>query len=77
METRLHRNSSENRLEKKWTKRDVDWSNQELVKSLDKHRLVSREGEIPYRNYLRIENTNITANEAANIIVNCFDLDTI
>jgi hypothetical protein len=77
METRLHRNSSENRLEKKWTKRDVNWSNQELVKSLDKYRLISREGEIPYRNYLRIENTNITANEAANIIVNCFDLDTI
>jgi len=25
---------------------------------------------------LRIDNTNISANEAANIIVNCFDLDT-
>ena len=77
IETRLRRNSSENRLEKKWTKRDVDWSNDELVKSLDKYRLVSKEGEIPYRNYLRIENTNITANETANIIVNCFDLDVV
>ena len=77
VETRLHRNSTENRLEKKWTKRDVDWSNDELVKSLDKYRLISKDGEIPYRNYLRIDNTNITANEAANIIVNCFDLETI
>lgn len=76
VETRLKRNSSENRLEKKWTKRDVDWSNEELLKSIDKYRLISKDGEIPYRNYLRIENTNITANETANIIVNCFNLDT-
>ena len=76
VETRLKRNSSENRLEKKWTKRDVDWSNDELLKSLDKYRLISKDEEIPYKNYLRIDNTNISANEAANIIVNCFDLDT-
>ena len=76
VETRLHRNATENRLDKKWTKRDIDWSNEELLMSLDNYRLVSKEGEIPYRNYLRIDNTNINANEAANIIVNCFDLDT-
>jgi len=76
IETRLKRNSTENRLEKKWTKRDIDWSNEELLRSIDKYRLVSKEDEIPYRNYLRIDNTNISANETANIIVNCFDLET-
>jgi len=76
IETRLKRNSTENRLEKKWTKRDIDWSNEELLRSIDKYRLVSKEDEIPYKNYLRIDNTNISANETANIIVNCFDLET-
>ena len=48
--TRLKRNISENRLEKKWTKRDVEWSNNELLSSMSKHRMISHENEITYDN---------------------------
>lgn len=74
LETRLKRNQTENRLEKKWTKRDTEWSENEMVKSMDKYRLVSKEDEIPYENYIRIDNTNISARETAEIIVNAFNL---
>lgn len=75
LETRLKRNVTENRLEKKWTKRDTEFSENEMVRSMQKYRLQSHDDEIPYDNYLRIDNTNISAAEVAEIIVDVFDLE--
>lgn len=69
VQTRLDRNITENRLEKKWTKRNTEWSNNELVKSMDKHRMTSHEGEVPFKPYLRIDNTNIDPITCANMII--------
>lgn len=73
-EVRLERNKTENRLKYKKSKRNQDFS-QMLIYDEDKnHRLISNEGEIPFENYLRIDNTNLSADEVADMIINEFDL---
>ena len=70
---RLERNVSENRLKNKPSKRDIDWSNKRLIDDDNNHRLVSFEGEIPFDNNLRIDNSNLSAKEAAKIIKDAID----
>lgn len=74
VDTRLKRNVTENRLKKKWTKRNTEWSNRDLLKGMDKHRMTSLNGEVTYENYIKIDNTNLSAKETANIIKEHFDL---
>ena len=73
-EVRLARNASENRLKHKVSKRNVEWSNQRLIADDQKYRCQSLPGEIPWDNYLRIENEHISAAEAAQMIKEYFDL---
>ncbi len=73
-EVRLERNATENRLLHKASKRDIEISNQRLIRDDANHRCVSYEGEIPFDNYLRIDNTDITAAEAARMIQERFKL---
>ena len=58
----------------KASKRDIASSNQRLINDDNQHRCVSREGEITFDNYLRIENSDKAADEAARMIKECFDL---
>lgn len=74
LEERVKRNKTENRLNNKPTKRDIEKSEKDLIDSLDKHRMNSEEGEVQYKNYLRIDNTNISAEETAKMIKEKFDL---
>ena len=64
-EVRLQRNKTENRLLHKPSKRDIEVSDQRLLRDDANHRCVSYPGEIPFENYLRIENTDLPAAEAA------------
>jgi adenylate kinase family enzyme len=68
VEERLERNKSSNRLEHKPSKRDIEWSEGDLKKSMETYRLNSLEGEIKYSNYIKISNTNLSAQEVAKII---------
>lgn len=70
---RLERNKTENRLYHKASKRDVKLSNIRLLNE-ESHRLVSNEGEIPFENYLRINNENLSASEVAYMIKEKFNL---
>ncbi len=70
---RLERNKTENRLANKASKRDIEASNNRLLGE-DKHRLVSKDGEIPFKNYLRINNEFIEAKDVAKIIKDKFGL---
>ena len=72
-EVRLERNKTENRLINKPSKRDIEASNKRVLKE-DLHRLVSNEGEIPFKNYLRINNENIEAKDVAKMIKETFNL---
>jgi hypothetical protein len=40
----------------------------------DRHRLVSHEGEIPFKNYLRINNENLEPKDVAKIIKETFNI---
>ena len=73
-EIRLKRNASENRLKNKASKRDIEISNQRLIRDDEKHRCVSYEGEIPFDNYLRVDNTEKEADEVARMIKETFQL---
>ena len=76
LEERLRRNKTSNRLEYKASKRDLEWSEKDLLKSIEKHRLNSKpgEGEKIFKNYLKIDNTNITAVDTAKMIKQKFYL---
>ncbi|MBR5718226.1 MAG: shikimate kinase [Clostridia bacterium] len=71
---RLQRNASENRLKNKPSKRDLEFSNRLLSEADIKHRCVSYEGEITFKNYLRIDNTDKAPDVVARIIKDTFDL---
>lgn len=71
---RLERNKSPNRLEHKPSKRDIEWSEGDLKKSMETYRLNSLEGEIKSSNYIKINNTNLSAEEVAKIIKGKFQL---
>lgn len=74
MDERLERNKSPHRLEHKPTKRNVDWSENELRESMKKYRLNSHKGEIKNENYIKINNTNLSAAEVAEIVSKRFEL---
>ena len=67
-EIRLQRNETENRLRHKASKRDIEASRARLLRDDSKYRCVSIPGEIPFENYLRIDNSNLSAQEAAAMI---------
>ncbi|EKE27083.1 MAG: hypothetical protein ACD_4C00051G0001 [uncultured bacterium (gcode 4)] len=69
---RLKRNKTPNRLENKPTKRDLEHSENMFIQLEEKYRLNSHEGEIKHKNYLRINNTNLTPDAAARMIFEHF-----
>lgn len=73
-EVRLQRNITENRLNYKASKRNIDISNQRLINTDNTYRCVSNDGEIPFENYLKIDNSNLSAEETALKIKQYFNL---
>ena len=80
-EVRLVRNRTENRLKEKASKRDVELSEARMLSSESRHRCNSEPGEVcgklgiaPER-YLRIDNTHLSPDEAAERIVQHFGYD--
>lgn len=74
LEERVKRNSTEKRLKEKPSKRNIEWSKNELLKTMEKHRLVSNDNEIKYENYIKIDNTHRSPQEVAKIIKKTFQL---
>ncbi|MBP5279523.1 MAG: AAA family ATPase [Erysipelotrichaceae bacterium] len=73
-EIRLARNVTENRLKNKPSKRDIAISNQRLIDDDRNYRCVSYVGEIPFDNYLRIDNSDKEPDETARLIKESFGL---
>jgi len=71
---RFQRNSTENRLKNKASKRDIERSNQRVINDDSKYRCVSNEGEIPFDNYIKIDNSNLSAEVVAQMIKGQFGL---
>ena len=74
-EVRLERNATENRLKNKASKRDIEASNARLVNDDLRYRCESLPGEITFPNYLRLDNSDISPDEAARIIKEYFSFE--
>ncbi|WP_219837892.1 AAA family ATPase [Paenibacillus sp. R14(2021)] len=68
LEKRLERNRTPYRLEQKPTKRNVEHSEWELLRSLDTYRLNSDPGEVPGERYFRLNNSGLEPEQAARLI---------
>ena len=73
-EIRLERNVTENRLKNKASKRDLDMSRQRLLNDDANHRYESLEGEIPFDNYIKIDNSYLDPDVVAYNIKEQFNL---
>lgn len=74
VQERLYRNKTEQRLECKPTKRNLEQSEHHLLNTVAVHRLNSADAEIQTENYLRINNTKVDALDVARTIQNKFNL---
>ena len=74
LETRLARNETPHRMERKVSKRDVTWSRDNLLKDARRHRLNSDENEVWFENHLKIDNTDLTPDRAADRVIEVFGL---
>lgn len=73
-EIRLQRNATENRLNHKASKRDIEISNARVRNEDTNHRLVSHDGEIPFENYMKIDNSQISPDVVAEMIKEKYSL---
>jgi len=67
-EVRLKRNGTANRLLHKPSKQDIEKSNARLIELDEKIRIISFDGEIPYKNYTKIDNSNLEPIDVAGMI---------
>lgn len=73
-EIRLQRNVTENRLKHKASKRDFAFSEKTLRDADKKHRVESLDGEVPFENYMKIDNSELEPAEVAAQIKEKFGL---
>ena len=74
LETRLKRNVTPHRLEKKPSKRDTEWTKKDILDTNEKYRLNSFEDEFICENHLKIDNTNLEPDEVAEMVIKKFKL---
>jgi len=74
LETRLVRNETPHRMERKVSKRDVAWSKANLLNDAANHRLNSDVGEIWFENHIKIDNTHLSPDEVADMVIGQFNL---
>lgn len=72
LQARLERNRTPHRLAEKPTKRNLDFSERDLLESLERYRLNSLPGELEGPNYLRLDNTRLSPEQAAARICEAF-----
>lgn len=79
LETRLRRNTHEDRLKAKPSKQNLEFSKHDLLSSLDKYRLETTQEELahlfPNVSSLTIDNTHLAPHEVAEEIITTFNLN--
>ncbi|MGL4372761.1 MAG: hypothetical protein ACRCS6_03195, partial [Turicibacter sp.] len=73
-EIRLQRNVTDNRLNNKTSKRKIKDSNERLINDDLNYRCVSYDGEVPFKNYIKIDNSNLSPETVAQMIKEQFGL---
>ena len=74
IETRLARNETPHRMERKASKRDVTWSRANLLDGAAKYRLNSAEGETWFENHLKIDNSHLEPDQVADLVIEKYHL---
>ena len=74
LETRLARNETPHRMERKPSKRDLAWSRKNILNDAARYRLNSNEGEVWFANHLKIDNTNLGPDQVADRVISEFQL---
>jgi tRNA A37 N6-isopentenylltransferase MiaA len=74
LETRLKRNETAYRMERKASKRDLEWSRSNLLNDTNNHRLNSEDGEVWFEHHLKIDNTALEPDEVADKVIEAFGL---
>ena len=74
LETRIERNETPYRMERKASKKDLEWSRANLLKDAQNHRLNSKDGEFWFENHLKIDNTDLLPQQVADRVIEAFGL---
>ena len=74
LETRMARNETPHRMERKASKKDLAWSRENLISDARKYRLNSNENEVWFEHHLKIDNTNLEPDQAADRVIEAFHL---
>lgn len=74
-QVRLVRNKTDNRLSHKPSKRNLDFSSNRILYEDEHYRLISNENEIPFDNYMKIDNTDLSIEDVVELIMKRFSFD--
>ncbi len=74
VEIRMERNVTENRLKHKASKRNIQESKQRVIDDDSRYRIESFDGEVPFENYIKIDNSFLSPDKVALIIKKKFNL---
>ncbi len=74
LEIRLQRNETPNRLTHKASKRDLESSRERVIEMDRQHRFESYPGEVPFENYMKIDNSDLEPEVVAAMIKERFQL---
>ena len=74
LETRLQRNRTSYRMERKPSKKDMVWSESNLLRDAEKYRLNSQSDEFWFENHLKIDNTELEPDAVADMVIRAFSL---
>lgn len=74
LETRLKRNLTPHRMERKASKKDTKWSEENLLRDTQRHKLNTAPDETFFENHLKIDNTNILPEQVADLVIKEYKL---
>lgn len=74
LETRIARNETPHRMERKASKKDLAWSRDNLLSAAQKYRLNSNEDEVWFEHHLKIDNTSLEPDQVADQVIKTFHL---
>lgn len=72
--TRLERNETPHRMEMKPSKKDIEWSKNNLLDDAKNYKLNTEKDEYIFRHHLKIDNTDLSPEEVADIIIKEFEI---
>ena len=74
LEARLLRNETPHRMDMKPSKRNTEWSRNDILVTAQKYKLNTDEGETLFAHHLKIDNTDLTPDEVADRVIAAFGL---